>query len=202
LAQNEPLLFGTLDEVGNKLVRAKGKVGEDDLSLTAWLELRRLYHQNAELHHFHESGHAGLRTVPAGTSRTEVDVRSWRVWLWRYSGREPRASDYVARGVDGSNSSGMTRKGNTARAHDIVEEALMIARQIGPGFQISFLLVLVGDIATRDHDWDVYISSQFSADQPERTQLVLLAFAIRLVQFTAAPVEYGASQATGGAHLC
>jgi len=45
-------------------------------------------------------------------------------------------------------------EGNTLRARGIVEEALVIARQIGPGFQISFLLVLLGDIATRDHDWE------------------------------------------------
>jgi hypothetical protein len=35
-----------------------------------------------------------------------------------------------------------------------VDDALMIARQIGPRFQISFLLVLSGDIATRDRDWE------------------------------------------------
>jgi len=45
-------------------------------------------------------------------------------------------------------------EGSTVQARKIVEEALTIARQIDVRFMFAHLLVLLGDIATRDNDWE------------------------------------------------
>jgi alkanesulfonate monooxygenase SsuD/methylene tetrahydromethanopterin reductase-like flavin-dependent oxidoreductase (luciferase family) len=77
LAQKEVLLFGTPDEVGEKILRVKERVGYEDFSFTAWFELGGFSTEETEeqMQHFMESVAPGLRSACGGqVENPEVSV--------------------------------------------------------------------------------------------------------------------------------
>jgi hypothetical protein len=68
LAQKEVLLFGTPDEVGEKILRVKERVGYEDLPFTAWFELGGFTTEETEeqMQHFVEAVGPGLRQACGG----------------------------------------------------------------------------------------------------------------------------------------
>jgi alkanesulfonate monooxygenase SsuD/methylene tetrahydromethanopterin reductase-like flavin-dependent oxidoreductase (luciferase family) len=78
LAQKEVLLFGTPDEVGEKILRVKERVGYEDLAFTAWFELGGFSTEETEdqMQHFVESVGPGLRDACGGqVENPEVDAQ-------------------------------------------------------------------------------------------------------------------------------
>jgi alkanesulfonate monooxygenase SsuD/methylene tetrahydromethanopterin reductase-like flavin-dependent oxidoreductase (luciferase family) len=71
LAQKEVLLFGTPDEVGEKILRVRDKVGYDDLPFTAWFELGGFTTGEIEeqMQFFVETVAPGLRQACGGQAR-------------------------------------------------------------------------------------------------------------------------------------
>jgi alkanesulfonate monooxygenase SsuD/methylene tetrahydromethanopterin reductase-like flavin-dependent oxidoreductase (luciferase family) len=77
LAQKEVLLFGTPDEVGEKILRVRDKVGYEDVSFTAWFELGGFTTEEIEeqMQHFVEDVAPGLRQACGGQLQNpEVSV--------------------------------------------------------------------------------------------------------------------------------
>ncbi len=68
LAQKEVLLFGTPDEVGEKILRIKDKVGYEDFCFVGWFELGGFSTEEIEeqMQYFMESVAPGLRTACGG----------------------------------------------------------------------------------------------------------------------------------------